>query len=255
MPTFRTSLFFLGISILALTSCKVNEVQSDSKPVTHEIWDSLLQDYVNEQGWVDYSGFVQDSNRLNQYLDILNESHPNNKHWSREERLAYWINAYNAYTVKLIIDHYPTKSIRDIKNGIPFVNSVWDIKFIEIEGQKYDLNNIEHGIIRSRFDEPRIHFAVNCASISCPNLANYAYTPEKLDAQLTQAAKAFITDESKNKLSKDKVQLSKIFSWYRGDFKKDGKNIIDYINQYAPIEIEKRAKIEYLDYNWGVNGQ
>ncbi|MCG8326848.1 MAG: DUF547 domain-containing protein [Chitinophagales bacterium] len=255
MPIFRTSLFFLGISILALTSCKVNEVQSDSKPVTHEIWDSLLQEHVNEQGWVDYSGFVQDSNRLNQYLDILNESHPNEKHWSREERLAYWINAYNAYTVKLIVDHYPTKSIRDIKNGIPFVNSVWDIKFIEIEGQKYDLNNIEHGIIRSRFDEPRIHFAVNCASISCPNLANYAYTPEKLDAQLTQAAKAFITDESKNKLSKDKVQLSKIFSWYRGDFKEDGKNIIDYINQYAPIEIEKRAKIEYLDYNWGVNGQ
>ena len=255
MPIFRTSLFFLGISILALTSCKVNEVQSDSKPVTHEIWNSLLQDHVNEQGWVDYSGFVQDSNRLNQYLDILNESHPNEKHWSREERLAYWINAYNAYTVKLIVDYYPTKSIRDIKNGIPFVNSVWDIKFIEIEGQKYDLNNIEHGIIRSRFDEPRIHFAVNCASISCPNLANYAYTPEKLDAQLTQAAKAFITDENKNKLSKDKVQLSKIFSWYRGDFKEDGKNIIDYINQYAPIEIEKRAKIEYLDYNWGVNGQ
>lgn len=255
MPIFRTSLFFLGISILALTSCKVNEVQSDSKPVTHEIWNSLLQDHVNEQGWVDYNGFVQDSNRLNQYLDILNESHPNEKHWSREERLAYWINAYNAYTVKLIVDYYPTKSIRDIKNGIPFVNSVWDIKFIEIEGQKYDLNNIEHGIIRSRFDEPRIHFAVNCASISCPNLANYAYTPEKLDAQLTQAAKAFITDESKNKLSKDKVQLSKIFSWYRGDFKEDGKNIIDYINQYAPIEIEKRAKIEYLDYNWGVNGQ
>lgn len=255
MPFFRISLLFLGIPILFLSSCKVSEVQSDSKPVTHEIWDSLLQEYVNKQGWVDYSGFVQDSNRLNQYLDILNENHPNDKHWNREERLAYWINAYNAYTIKLIVDHYPTKSIREIKNGIPFVNSVWDIKFIEIEGQKYDLNNIEHGIIRSRFDEPRIHFAVNCASISCPNLANYAYTAEKLDAQLTQAAKAFIRDESKNKLSKDEVQLSKIFSWYRGDFKKDGKNIIDYINQYASIEIEKGAKIEYLDYNWGVNGQ
>ncbi|MEQ8702551.1 MAG: DUF547 domain-containing protein [Phaeodactylibacter sp.] len=238
-----------------LYGCKISDYASDSMPVEHRIWDSLLQKHVTEDGLVNYEGFIADSARLNDYLDVLRQNHPNDKHWSRDEQLAYWINAYNAFTVKLVADHYPVESIKDIKNGIPFVNTVWDIKFIEIEGRTYDLNNIEHGIIRPGFEEPRIHFAVNCAAISCPKLSNRAYMPGQLDAQLTQAAKDFLAQESKNQLSPNSVRLSKIYTWYGGDFKTNGQTIIGYINQYAPIEINEDAEISYLEYNWSLNAQ
>ena len=118
-----------------------------------------MQDHVDDEGWVNYNGFIQDSLKLDNYLTLISNNHPNNKNWSKEERFAYWINAYNAFTVKLIVDNYPTESIKDVKSGLPFVNSVWDIKFINIEGNEYDLNNIEHGIIRPKFNDPRAHFA------------------------------------------------------------------------------------------------
>ena len=240
----------LVISLL-LGACSVSKKASDSNPVTHSIWDSLVQKHVSEEGWVDYPGFIADSNMLNQYLDLLSSAHPNDKNWSPDEQLAYWINAYNAFTVKLIVDHYPVKSIKDIKNGIPFVNTVWDIKFINIEGYEYDLNNIEHGIIRAHFDEPRIHFAVNCASISCPPLLNHAYTPEKLDQQLTDQAKRFLADQSRNKVSEGKV--SAIFNWFKGDFKDHSGSLINFINEYAPVKLEENTKLEFLDYNWNLN--
>ena len=163
-----------------------------------------------------------------------------------------WLNAYNAFTVKLIVDNYPVNSIKDIKNGIPFVNTVWDIKFIRIEGATYDLNNIEHGIIRARFEEPRIHFAVNCASKSCPKLANRAFVSNKLDEQLTDAAKSFLRQSDENQIAKNHLKLSKIFSWYGGDFKKEG-SLIDYLNKYSEITIDDNAKIDFLDYDWSLN--
>ena len=246
-------LLFLSLgSFLLLSSCKVKDYASNAQPIVHATWDSLLQKYVKKDGLVDYEGFIKDSVQFNRYLNLLKTNHPNPDNWTKEERLAYWINAYNAFTVKIIIDNYPTTSIKKIKPGIPFVNSVWDIKFIEIEGQTYDLNNIEHGIIRAKFEEPRIHFAVNCASISCPKLLNRAYEPTTLEAQLTAAAKDFLTDANRNIIKKDRVQLSKIFFWYRGDFVKDMK-LIEYINQYSSIEVSKDAKVRYLDYDWNLN--
>ena len=167
--------------------------------------------------------------------------------------MAYWINAYNAFTVKLIVDHYPVQSIKDIKNGIPFVNTVWDIKFIEIEEAVYDLNNIEHGILRPKFQDPRIHFAVNCASVSCPKLWNRAYTAKGLGEQLDRAARDFLRDERRNVIAEDRVQLSKIFSWYGMDFKKKGKSLIEYLNQYSPVQIQPDAEVDYLEYNWNLN--
>lgn len=247
--TWILSFALLGL----LTSCGVANYNSSSKPVTHEIWDSLLQQHVSEAGWVNYEGFIQDSARFNDYLSLLSNHHPNKKHWSDDERLAYWINAYNAFTVKLITDHYPVESIKDIKNGIPFVNTVWDIKFIKIEGAIYDLNNIEHGIIRPEFEEPRIHFAVNCAAHSCPKLGNRAYTAKDLDAQLDQALRSFLQDSGKNEVREDQLKLSKIFDWYGGDFRKTGKSIIEFINPYTEVEINPNAAVEYLDYSWRLN--
>ncbi len=246
---FYHLLFVIGL-VWFIQSCKVSDYQSDARPVTHELWDSLVHEHVTESGLVDYEGFIADSNRLNQYLDLLSRHHPNDEHWNRDERLAYWINAYNAFTVKLIVDHYPVKSIKDIKNGIPFVNTVWDIKFIKIEGREYDLNNIEHGIIRPKFDEPRIHMAVNCAAISCPKLQNEAYTAEKLDAQLDQASREFLSNEDKNVITPDRLKLSKIFSWYRGDF----DSVIEFVDQHTETDIKENPEVEYLDYNWALNG-
>jgi len=246
---FYHLLFVIGI-VWFIQSCKVSDYQSDARPVTHELWDSLVREHVTESGLVDYEGFIADSNRLNQYLDLLSRHHPNDEHWNRDERLAYWINAYNAFTVKLIVDHYPVESIKDIKNGIPFVNTVWDIKFIKIEEREYDLNNIEHGIIRPKFDEPRIHMAVNCAAISCPKLQNEAYTAEKLDAQLDQASREFLSNEDKNVITPDRLKLSKIFSWYRGDF----DSVIEFVDQHTETDINENPEVEYLDYNWALNG-
>jgi hypothetical protein len=245
---------FLGLAftiLIFLGSCKVSKKMSDSTPVSHDLWTSLLREYVSPEGWVDYPGFLKDSARLNQYLRLLSTAHPNDKNWSKDEQLAYWINAYNAFTVKLIVDHYPVASIKDIKNGIPFVNTVWDIKFINIEGYQYDLNNIEHGIIRKYFDEPRIHFAINCASVSCPKLLNEAYTADRLEEQLTAAAKGFLTDPVRNDLST--YQVSSIFSWFRGDFKKKSGSLISFINQYAPQPLPENASLSFLDYNWELN--
>lgn len=246
--------FILSLFLLLQNSCGVEDYASEAPPASHILWDSLLQQHVSDEGWVNYKGFIQDSSLFTQYLEELEGHHPNEK-WSREEKMAYWINVYNAYTVKMIIDHYPTKSIKSIKKGIPFINSVWDIKFIHIEGATYDLNNVEHGILREKFNDPRIHFAINCASVSCPRLNNHAYFAETLDKQLDIAARAFFEDETKNIIRKKKVQLSKILKWFHGDFKNKEENFITFLNTYSPVEIDKNAKVEYLDYDWGLNEQ
>lgn len=240
----------LGISC----SQKHRSVASESVPINHDAWTSLLQKYVDDEGWVDYSGFAKDQAALNAYLELLGENHPTEKNWSREERLAYWINAYNAFTVQLILNHYPVNSIKDIAGSIPFVNSAWDIRFVTIEGNVYDLNNIEHNILRKDFDEPRIHFAINCASVSCPLLLNEAFVAHKINEQLDAAASAFVNDSSRNKISAEEIEISKIFSWFRGDFTKDS-SLIDFLNKYSDVKISSKAKVKYLSYNWSLNKQ
>ena len=250
-------LLVAGLLLLLTTNAciaQTYDVASNSKPVTHETWDALLKKHVSAKGGVDYQGFILDSVKLNSYLKLLSDNHPNAKNWSRNEQLAYWINAYNAFTVKLVIKHYPVKSIKDIKKGVPFVNTVWDIKFIKIEGATYDLNNIEHSIIRPKFKDPRIHFAVNCASGSCPNLLNEAFTAKRLDEQLDKVARSFLADKSKNKIaSASKAELSKIFSWYKGDFTEKGQTLVGFINKYAPLKLDDKAELSYLDYDWSLN--
>ncbi len=247
------SLLLISIGALFLIQCRtIKDVESESFPISHDIWTELLQKHILDNGTVDYKGFVEDKDRLGQYIQLLDNNHPNTKNWNREERLAYWMNAYNAYTIQLVVDHYPTASIRDIKKGIPFINSVWDLKFIEIEGNTYDLNNVEHNILRKKFDEPRIHFAINCASVSCPNLRNEAYLPDRLEIQLEEQARLFLNDPSKNQIKPDHVQLSKIFSWFGKDFKKEG-NLIDYVSPYSDTDISDDAKVSFLEYDWGLN--
>lgn len=228
---------------------------AQSKAPSHEIWSALLKKNVSSSGKVNYKGFVTDSAQLNKYLKILSEAKPDEKTWSINEQKAYWINTYNAFTVKLIVKNYPVKSIKDVgaKMQIPFINTPWDIKFIKIGKDTYDLNNIEHGNLRKKYGDARVHFALVCASKSCPILLNEAYTAEKLDQQLDAQAKVFLSDKTRNDISSDKPKLSKIFDWYAMDFKSKGVSVIDFINKFSVTKIDANAKITYLAYSWDLN--
>ena len=209
----------------------------------HSLWNNLLNKHVNATGKVNYSGFKTDATSLDKYLQILREN-PIQDDWSRKEKIAYLINVYNAFTVKLIADNYPLKSIMDLHGGKP-----WDVKWIKLGDETYSLNQIENEILRPQFKESRIHFAVNCAAISCPPLLNQAWTADNLDKLFDQQAEKFINNPAFNKISTNHIQVSKIFEWYAGDF----GDLIDYLNQYSSTKIKKGAKISFLEYNWDLN--
>ena len=261
MLDIKKYFFLLVILSSLMISCSFRKKvfrQTTPVPPSHEIWDSLLKKHVNEEGLVDYTGFINDSLVLNQYLDSLSDRAPDPKSWTKEEQLAYWINAYNAFTVQIVIRNYPIKSIKDIASGlnIPFVSTTWDIKFITIGGEVIDLNRIEHGIIRKTFKDARIHFAVNCASISCPKLRKEAYTGALLNQQLDEQTINFLRDTSYNHIfAPDRASLSKLFSWFSGDFKKHAGGVIPFVNTYIETPLSKNASLDYREYNWELNEQ
>lgn len=211
----------------------------------HSLWEAVLQQHVSEDGAVNYKKLAKNDKGLNTYLEEL-AGHPPMDSWSRDEKLAYWINAYNAFTVKLIVDNYPVKSIRDLHDGNP-----WDVKWIELGKQTYSLNQIEHDIIRPRYDEPRIHFAVNCAAQSCPPLLNHAWTADNLEQYLEQQTQAFINNEAYNIISAKSLELSQIFNWYGEDF----DDVKTFVNQYTTIDVKEGAKVSFREYNWALNAK
>ena len=241
------------LTIVSFVACNTQSAEYSEKPIRHDMWDTLVNKYVSPTGNVNYPGFQQDSALFNRYLNLLSEHRPDPEQWAKEEQIAYWSNAYNAFTIKLIIDHYPLESIKDItKVNIPLVSSPWTINFFKIGGEDFDLDKIEHKILRKDFNEPRIHFAVNCASVSCPKLRNEAYSAEKLDEQLDSQAKYFLNESGKNELSEDELKLSKIFKWFTGDFTKN-QTLIEFLNRYSEVEISEDAKIDHLEYSWELN--
>ena len=209
----------------------------------HQLWDELLKKHVSEDGKVNYYGFKKDKKELNIYIDSLT-TQSEVENFNENEKLAFWINAYNALTVDLILKNYPLKSIKDIKKP-------WDQRLWKFGDKWFNLNDIEHKILR-KMNEPRIHFAIVCASISCPNLLNEAFIAENLEEQLNKVTKSFLEDKTKNVITQKKLQLSKIFKWFAKDFKVDG-SLIDFLNLYSTLEISDKAKINYLDYDWGLN--
>lgn len=212
-----------------------------AQEIDNNFWTDLLKKHVSDDGNVDYKGFKSDSKNLDIYLDLLSKNKPQNSA-SKKERLAYWINVYNAFTVKLIIDNYPINSIKDIKQP-------WDQKFFKIGDEAMSLNHVEHEILR-KMNEPRIHFAINCASVSCPKLLNVAFFAHTLESQLHSATINFVNEQ--NTLSSKRLELSKIFKWFQEDFEKNG-TLIDFLNDYSPIKIDSKAKIKFKEYNWALN--
>ena len=175
--TITTALIFLfalpvfGAGIIPST---------DSLPPSAVLWDSLLQKHVSDDGLVNYAAFKTDQPLLDSFLNLLS-THPPLPEWSGADKMAYWINAYNAFTIDLILDHYPVSSIMRLDGG-----KTWDVRRIKIGEKKYSLNQIENEILRTEFKDPRIHFAINCAARSCPPLLNRAYTAGRLDSLLDQ---------------------------------------------------------------------
>ena len=204
----------------------------------------FLGKYVSDKGNVNYDKIKSNKAELDAVIKQFEEKQPTAK-WSKNEKLAYYINAYNVYTLKVVVDNYPTKSIKDIDNA-------WDKKMITSGKNKISLSDVEHKILR-KMNEPRIHFAINCASFSCPNLLNEAFLPETLDKQLEAVTKSFINDKTKNTITTSEIKISEIFNWFGSDFKTKKTSVIDFINKYSTVKIDKKAKVKFLDYNWNLN--
>ncbi|MBT8295058.1 MAG: DUF547 domain-containing protein [Gramella sp.] len=218
-------------------------MENEDTEVDHSLWDELLNKHVNEDGMVNYQGFKKDREKLNKYLKMLSAQEPDDT-WATNELLAYYINLYNAYTVDLILRNYPVKSIKDI-------NGAWTRAFIKIGDTEISLGGIENSLLR-KMNEPRIHFAINCASISCPKLLNEAFTADEMEQQLEKVTKEFMNSD-KNDITKNSARLSSIFDWYKGDFTENGTSLIDYVNKYSKVKIDPGAKVSYLEYNWDLN--
>jgi hypothetical protein len=219
----------------------------------HSIFGELLAKYT-QAGHVDYAGFKSEETRLDQYLDLLSNIDPESL--SASDGFAFYVNAYNAWTIKLILSDYPgLKSIKDLGN---LFKSPWKRKFVVLNGKKVTLDNIEHDILRPQYKDPRVHFAVNCASIGCPPLFKEPFVGSRLDQQLNIATKAFINDTRYNRLEGNTLYVSKIFKWFKEDFNHD---VIGFFEQFASDALKTqikdrrtKLKIAYLDYDWGLNG-
>ena len=251
-------LFFL---IMTTFSSRILALKSFDQ--SHKTWSIFLQKNITISGHaskVNYKAIKTNSKELENYLanlEVITQSQF--KNFTKNEKLAFLINAYNAFTIKLIVDHYPVKSIKDIGG---FLGNPWKLKFFKLFGESKNLDNIEHDMIRNWFNEPRIHFAVVCASVGCPSLQNVAFTRENLDQLLEKAALNFLTDFNKNQYLSDKKQLnlSSIFKWYGDDFVKKNGSLENFLATRITSDLEqqksilnKESSIVFLDYDWSLN--
>ncbi len=209
-------------------------------------YNAFLTSHVASSGKVNYSKIKQNLSQLENILSFIEINQPE-ENWTGNQKLSYWINSYNAYTLYFVAKEFPVNSILDI-NAKP-----WDVKFIPFQNGLISLNDIEHKIIRANFNEPRIHFALNCASQSCPQLLNKAYKAGALNNQLENQTQNFLNDSSKNKLDKStNIEISSLFDWYKDDFSKENQNVISFLQKYNS-NITSDAKIRFMEYSWELN--
>ena len=267
-----------------IISYGLEEVKTDSFDHSYATYNSLLNQYVINAR-VNYEGFINSRAKFETFLRTLGSVDENVfESWTEEQRLAFWINAYNAFTIKAIIDHYPIKRSFTLvgifyapSDSILQIKGVWTKLQFRALGNMVTLDEIEHQILRKKFNEPRIHMAINCASISCPDLRNEAYTPEKLEEQLADASINFVNNPDKGVYVNEqsgKVKLSKIFKWFGDDFinnygsKKLFNNyslkenaVLNFTSEYIESEevkeylMNNKLKIGYLGYDWHLNEQ
>lgn len=216
----------------------------------HSAFDALLKKNVHGDT-VDYQGFVGDKT-FTAYVTAIGAQDPE-KLGTKEEKLAFWINAYNAHTIASVLAHWPKiKSVQDPYPDFGFFKQ----KDKLVGGKKVGLNEIENDIVRPTFKDPRIHAALNCASVSCPPLLNEAFVAKTLDAQLDRVMTAFIRDDARNTITADGVKLSQIFNWYKDDFTAAGgvkAYLAKHLEGDKKAAIEKAEKFDFIEYNWSLN--
>lgn len=229
--------------------------------IDHSAWASFLSTYVNRSpdgiNRVDY-GDVTDADRdsLNAYIDSMQSLTISG--YSRPEQFAYWVNLYNAVTVDIILDHYPVNSIRDIKLSKGLLSKgPWSKKLLDIEGKELSLNDIEHRILRPIWRDPRIHYAVNCASIGCPNLMAEPYTAENTERLLDRGAEDYVNHSRGVRIDNGRLDVSSIYAWFESDFGGSDAGVIDHIKRYAEPALAKSLHgingISGDDYDWSLN--
>jgi len=263
-----------AIPLILIAIIGIHDAKSPDFDHNHTIWDNLVSRHVHwisggNASRVDYKGFKKERSKLTEYLKMLSSVAGSTfNSWTRDQRLVFLINAYNAFTVELILTKYPDlKSVKDL--GTLF-SSPWKKKFFSLYGKARSLDEIEHDLIRRPgiYDEPRIHFVLVCAAIGCPGLRNDAITPEKLNEQLEDSLRRFLSDKSRHRYnpSQGTLEVSKIFKWYKKDFEDSGvgeSSLESYLAKYADIlafteqgrtRIAGRSvPLKYLDYDWGLN--
>ena len=259
----------LIVCLLLLSPCSVFflyhfRVEADSRTqqsmestaFSHDLFDQVLQEHVDENGRVNYTQLKANPEKFEAYLDLLAAAKPTE--WSYNAQLTFWINAYNALVIKGVIDNYPTTSVRKVKLFNGFFSR---LKF-QAAGKTYTLNQIEHGIIREEFVDPRVHFALVCASSSCPPLQNRAFSVETIEERLETLTFNFIRNPEQVRIDRAKhhVYLSKIFKWYDDDFKLGYEGVADFLADYLPPEDAEYlsstdVKFRHLDYDWTLNDQ
>ncbi len=247
---------------------EVTEIQLAKVEATYDVsaYASVLRTHVDSRGQVDYASLKRSAGDLIRYTQTLSLMTPSAyQKWSNSEKIAFWINAYNALTLKSIVEKYPVSSIKKI-------SGVWNSKTHQVMGKAMTLDDIEHQILRKQFNEPRIHMALVCASKGCPPLLNQPYTGTALNAQLNGRAQAFVSDNQNFRIDRGKntVYVSSLFKWYGQDFEKQyatqafqgsakERASLHFLSQYLNSEASylKTAKyqVRYLDYDWSLNKQ
>jgi len=267
--------FIIVATLVSLNACAADlDPQNDTVngfDHKHKVWEDLLHSNViwtddGNASRVRYHGFKIQATQFNTYLDsISNVSQQEFNNWTKPQQLAFLINAYNAYTIKLILSKYP--DLASIKELGSILTNPWKIKFFTFMGKKTNLDFIEHTLIRKQgaYDEPRIHVAVVCASIGCPALRNEAFLAETLNAQLEDSMVRFLSDKTRNRYNTASgvLEISKIFKWYEGDFVSGYGSLEEFLARYATIFTHQHnvkssilsfdVDIDFLPYNWDLN--
>ena len=233
---------------------------SSDTVVDHSAWSDILGKYVKSGGpqgvnLFDYGGVSSaDKAKLDGYIKALTDRDP--RSLNKAEQKAYWINLYNAVTIQVVLGDYPVDSIRDIKDGF-FSGGPWDRKVVTIAGEKLTLNDIEHRILRPIWDDPLIHYGVNCASIGCPNLLTAAYTGENVDHKLAENAKAFVNSPRGAKFDGKKLVVSSIYEWFQVDFGGSEAGVVKHLAEYATgdkqAKLKSRSDYSKDRYDWDLN--
>ena len=229
--------------------------------IDHHAWGELLKRYIKPgNGGINFFKYgavtADDKQILGQYIDTLMKTAIST--YNRNVQLAYWINLYNALTVKVVLDHYPVKSILDIDISPGFLaDGPWDKKLITVEGEALSLNDIEHRILRPIWRDSRIHYAVNCASIGCPNLQMEAFTGANVERLLTLGAVQYINSSRGVDIKGEEVVISKIYNWFQSDFGDTEQKVINHLLKYAKPKLKQRLKtigeVSDFAYDWSLN--